>query len=126
MDIPDLEATLQAAWRVLRPRGWFVFTITHPCFQAPHSTWVTRADGSTSREIRGYFEQVYWHSKNVAGLRGKVGAYHRTLSTVINTTIRAGFTIEHMAEPRATGCVVDRIPGYAVVPGFLMVQCRKR
>jgi ubiquinone/menaquinone biosynthesis C-methylase UbiE len=126
MDIPDLEATLQAAWRVLRSRGWFVFTITHPCFQAPHSTWVTRADGSTSREIRGYFDQVHWRSKNVAGLRGKVGAYHRTLSTYVNTTIRAGFTIEHVAEPRATGRVVDRIPGYAVVPGFLMVQCRKR
>ena len=83
-------------------------------------------DGSTSRENHGYFDQVYWRSKNAKGLRGKVGAYHRTLSTYINTTIRAGFTIEHVLELRVTGRVVDRIPGYAVVPGFLMVQCRKR
>ena len=125
MDIPNVEATLQTAWRILRPGGWFVFTITHPCFEAPHSTWITQTDRRTSRVIHNYFGEVYWRSKNVEGLRGKVGAYHRTLSTYVNTTIRAGFTIERMAEPRATDGVIDRIPGYAVVPGFLMVLCRK-
>lgn len=125
MDIPNIEAALQAAWRILRSRGWFVFTITHPCFEAPHSAWMTRADGRTSRAIHSYFEEVYWRSKNAEGLRGKVGAYHRTLSTYVNATIRAGFTIERMAEPRPADRVVARIPGYAEVPGFLMVQCRK-
>ena len=32
MDIPDLHAVLKAIHRVLRPNGWLVFVIGHPCF----------------------------------------------------------------------------------------------
>jgi ubiquinone/menaquinone biosynthesis C-methylase UbiE len=35
MDIPDLDATLRSVQRVLKPGGWFVFVIGHPCFLAP-------------------------------------------------------------------------------------------
>ncbi|HKV84776.1 MAG TPA: class I SAM-dependent methyltransferase, partial [Ktedonobacterales bacterium] len=35
MDIPDLEATLRATRRVMRPGGWLVISLTHPCFQSP-------------------------------------------------------------------------------------------
>jgi ubiquinone/menaquinone biosynthesis C-methylase UbiE len=35
MDIADLMATLRSVRRVLRPRGWFVFVIGHPCSLAP-------------------------------------------------------------------------------------------
>src|SRR5258708_38399505 len=31
MDIPDLAATFMNIERVLRPLGWFIFSITHPC-----------------------------------------------------------------------------------------------
>lgn len=34
MDIGDLDATVVAAWRVLRPGGWFVAITGHPCFLA--------------------------------------------------------------------------------------------
>lgn len=37
MDIPDLPATLCTVARILRPGGWFVFAITHPCVQMPDS-----------------------------------------------------------------------------------------
>jgi 2-polyprenyl-3-methyl-5-hydroxy-6-metoxy-1,4-benzoquinol methylase len=32
MDIPDLAPTLRSVVRLLRPRGWFVFSILHPCY----------------------------------------------------------------------------------------------
>ena len=35
MDIPDLGATLVSIRRILRPGGWLLFTMTHPCFQRP-------------------------------------------------------------------------------------------
>src|SRR4051812_41631074 len=35
MDIPKVEATVGSVARVLRPGGWFVFSIVHPCYQ-PH------------------------------------------------------------------------------------------
>lgn len=31
MDIADLDATLLAVHRILRPSGWFVFVLGHPC-----------------------------------------------------------------------------------------------
>ena len=43
MDIPDLDACLRTVERILRPQGWFVFAITHPCFQMPDSRWTGKA-----------------------------------------------------------------------------------
>src|SRR5205823_2728230 len=82
MDIPDLAATYQTVYRILRPDGWFVFAITHPCFQTPMSTWLD-VDGTASRLIRGYFNEGFWRSDNPNGVRGQVGAYHRSLGTYV-------------------------------------------
>ncbi|MCI0396893.1 MAG: class I SAM-dependent methyltransferase, partial [Chloroflexi bacterium] len=103
MDIPGLEATFAAVWRVLRPGGWFVFTITHPCFQAPHSRWVSGPDGSIRREVPAYFEEGFWCSSNAGGVRGQVGAYHRTLSTYLNALVETGFVLERVVEPQVAG-----------------------
>src|SRR5205823_5763117 len=35
MDIPDIDAVFRTSRRILKPGGWFVFAITHPCFCAP-------------------------------------------------------------------------------------------
>ena len=37
MDIPDLVPTVRAIARVLRPCGWFVFSILHPCYHTARS-----------------------------------------------------------------------------------------
>jgi len=37
MDIPDLEPTLDSVTRILRPVGWFVFAILHPCYHTAQS-----------------------------------------------------------------------------------------
>ncbi|MDQ4126507.1 MAG: class I SAM-dependent methyltransferase, partial [Actinomycetota bacterium] len=36
MDIPETERVLAEAFRVLRPGGFFQFSISHPCFDTPH------------------------------------------------------------------------------------------
>jgi ubiquinone/menaquinone biosynthesis C-methylase UbiE len=123
MDIPDLAATFRTVWRILRPAGWFAFAITHPCFEAPHAQWRTNPDGATSREIFTYFTEGFWRSSNPQGVRGHVGAHHRTLTTYVNTLVETGFAIERMAEPQVTGAV--REPGYRVIPPWLHVRCVK-
>lgn len=40
-NIPDLQAVFQTVRRILKPAGWFVFAIPHPCFEAPHAQWTT-------------------------------------------------------------------------------------
>jgi ubiquinone/menaquinone biosynthesis C-methylase UbiE len=123
MDIPDLEVTFRSVWRILRPAGWFVFAITHPCFAAPHAEWRTSPDGVISREIFTYLTEGFWRSTNPKGVRGQVGAYHRTLTTYLNTLIQTGFALERTAEPQARGSVP--VPGYRVIPPWLHVRCTK-
>ena len=36
MDIPETELVLAEVFRVLRPGGFFQFSMTHPCFDTPH------------------------------------------------------------------------------------------
>jgi len=124
MDIADLDAVLSEAARFVRPGGWLAATITHPCFQGPETRWTGKAGGVVKREVRGYFREGYWQSDNPHGVRGQVGAYHRTLSTFINALIRVGWIIEEMCEPQPQDEVAARVPGYAEVPVVLAVRCR--
>ena len=86
MDMPDLGAVFASVSRILRPGGWFVFSITHPCFQTPPG-W-------------SYFTEGLWRSDNPNGVRGKVGAYHRTLSAYLNALAVEGFCLERLIEPQ--------------------------
>lgn len=125
MDIPDLAACLRAVVRVLCPGGWFVFAVTHPCFQVPEGRWTGKAGGMVRREVRGYFREGFWRSDNIGGVRGQVGAYHRMLPTYMNALIEAGLILERLAEPRAEDEVARRVPGYEEVPAALIGRCRR-
>lgn len=125
MDIPDLEATFQATRRVLRPEGWFIFSITHPCYQTPSSSCIVPEGGPPTCVVSGYFAEGYWRSTHAAGVRGQVGAYHRTLGTYVNSLLAAGLTFEHLVEPRAVGPLAERRPGLRELPAALIARCRK-
>ncbi len=125
MDIPDLSATVRTAHRMLRPRGWFAFSITHPCIQMPDSAWNTREDGTIIRESGSYFAEGFWMPAPGPGVRGRIGAHHRTLSTYINSLIQNGFHIQSISEPRAAGDLAQRFPTYRSLPAALVVSALK-
>lgn len=102
MDIPDLNGVFRTVRRLLVPGGWFVFSITHPCFQIPPS--------------RSYYDEGFWRSDNPHGVRGQVGARHRTLGTYMNALGEAGLVLERLSEPR--------LPGRDA-PVVLVARCRK-
>ena len=57
-----------------------------------------------------------------------VKKYHRTFSTIINTLIEAGFTIEKMIEPLPTDELLEKYPAYKDLfhkPDFLLVRVKK-
>ncbi len=126
IDIPDLDAVVAAVWRVLRPGGAFAFVITHPCIVPPGSSWTVGPEGELGRHVRGYFTEGFTVPPHAPGVRGKVGTYHRTLSTYLNTLAAAGFTLERAAEPPATGVAAEHQPGFAEVPMFLVARFDKR
>lgn len=124
MDIADIDKTVNTVWRILRDGGYFVFSITHPCFEAPHAQWITAPDGTISREITTYFKEEFWRSNNPEGVRGKVGAHHRMLSTYLNALTRVGFMIAQILEPKPTDDKTNK--EYQIIPAFMLVKCVKR
>lgn len=123
MDIPELAPTLQSVARVLRPGGWFVFSIIHPCYNSPPSGEMATAAGWV-RTVSGYWDEGYWRSATRPGPPGKIGSYHRTLSTYVDALTDAGLVPERMREPRATGAAAEARPVWAEAPAFLVVRCR--
>ena len=124
MDIPQLVPTIHSVARILRPGGWFIFAILHPCYNTPRSDEMPSAQG-WARIVGSYFTERHWRSDKRTGPPGKVGAYHRTLSTYVNALLEAGLCLERLCEPRASGHIAERVRGYGEVPAVLGARCRK-
>ena len=109
MDIDDLAGALSTVSTVLRPGGWFVASIVHPCFpgdQRAASSWPPQ---------EGYQHEGWWISPDhrPEGVRIRVGATHRKLSTYLNALLDAGLQAECFIEPPTP------------VPAFLLWRCRR-
>lgn len=122
MDIPDLDATLAAVARVLRPGGWLVFVIGHPCFLVPDARRTT-VDGRPAVSITGYFDERFWRSTNPNGVR-RAGNHHRMLVTYLNALTGAGFVLDECREPTAGDLLAEQQPLYAEVPIFFAARVR--
>jgi ubiquinone/menaquinone biosynthesis C-methylase UbiE len=124
MDIPDHRAMFRSVRRVLKANGVFVFSLLHPCFEAPfhipdQPQFLTDKNGNLlAYAIRQYAREGFWQSGGT-GVRGHMGAYHRTLSTLINDLIAAGFNIEKLDEP-----TVGDNGLFSQVPQTLLIAAR--
>jgi ubiquinone/menaquinone biosynthesis C-methylase UbiE len=132
MDIPDLTGAARSVASLLRPEGWFAFSILHPCFHTSESGEIETPAGA-ARTISRYFVEGHWRSDTRTGPPGKVGAYHRTLSTYVNTLSDTGLQLVRLAEPgveddlpRSPGLSQANRPVWAEVPAILVALCRKR
>lgn len=124
VDIPDLSATFSTVRRLLKPRGWFVFAITHPCFEAPHAQWITLNTGNPARAIQQYAQEGFWKSEH-GGVRSRVGAHHRTLSTYLNTMLAAGLALEQCLEPVPMIEQARQVGSNQDVPSLLLVRAHR-
>jgi len=96
MDIDDLDGTIATINAVLRPSGWFNISLLHPCFPG-ESTPSGEALPSWPPQ-RGYGAEGWWTTEST-GVRGHVGAHHRTLSTYLNAVVAGGLELTRFTEP---------------------------
>jgi 2-polyprenyl-3-methyl-5-hydroxy-6-metoxy-1,4-benzoquinol methylase len=93
-DIDDLDAAITAISDALKPGGYFAFSIVHPCFAGSK-------DISGSWPATGsYYEERHWTAQAArSGLRRRVGANHRMLSTYLAALRRHSLRLDEVAEP---------------------------
>ena len=126
MDIPDHRAFFRSVRRVLMPNGIFVFSLLHPCFETPFDVpdqpqfLVDAHNTPIAGIVHRYATEGYWQSGGT-GVRGHMGAYHRTLSTLFNDLLTAGFLLEKLEEPVLGDNVIA-----AEVPRVLLVVARSK
>jgi 2-polyprenyl-3-methyl-5-hydroxy-6-metoxy-1,4-benzoquinol methylase len=124
-DYPSLMRRV-AEW--MTTGGVLVYSTEHPVWTArdPADGWVLDAEGN----------RLHWALDNYAdeGLREQrwlvdgVRKYHRTMATLLNGLIDAGFAVERVLEPVPDAETLRRRPDYADErrrPGFLLVRARK-
>ncbi len=140
MDLPDPATALSEIRRVLRPGGFFQFSITHPCFNTPHRKNLRDESGKTyAIEVGKYYDGTdgrvdRWifgaapASERERFEKFAVPFFHRTLSDWINIIVDAGLTIERVGEPQVSEELARQRPEMQdtrVVAYFLHVRCRK-
>lgn len=120
-DIDDLDGAVANVARLLRPGGWFVFSLLHPCFPG----WDSDAPSSWPPD-RGYYQEGWWLASNT-GYRGKVGSSHRMISTYLNSLTGHELVLDRATEPPPGPDMQQRRPhGAMPVPFYLAARCLKR
>ncbi|MFG1813933.1 class I SAM-dependent methyltransferase [Kribbella sp. NPDC049174] len=120
MDIPSLDDAVRSMARVLKPGGWFVLCIVHPCFKTPATgEIVDHVDQSVRRTVGKYFVEGYWHGPGRHRDALPVGAYHRMISTYVNALAAAGLVIDQLREVPADTPVWREVPQLLYVRGRL-------
>ena len=94
--IVDLARLFSVAHRALAPGGKLVFSIEHPIYMAPrHPGWVLDAQGRRTWPIDSYQLEG---PRSTNWLAEGVIKQHRTIGTLLNLLIAAGFGISHVEE----------------------------
>lgn len=109
-DMKDADGAIRECARVLRDRGRFVASISHPCFDMGKQTsWLVERVGLDTQvyrkvgsNYRNTFEDlVEWRIDE--GERMQTKWYHRPLSWYVRTLRNAGFVVTALEEPEPQG-----------------------
>ncbi|MBK1659104.1 class I SAM-dependent methyltransferase [Paracraurococcus ruber] len=124
--VKDLAGLLAAVHRVLRPGGRLVASLEHPVFTAPRRPGWRQADfGGWHWPLDGYGQEG---QRAVDWLGARVVKQHRTLGTLLNTLLRAGFVLDHVEDWVPTEAAIAARPELAKErerPIFLLLAAHR-
>ncbi len=100
MDTPDLQGTMHAFYRVLKPDGVVVVVFSHPCFMQAGATVSDNGEEIRYRWSFPYFEQRKCVDPPWAHFTAEFIWFHRPLSDYWKAFRAAGFVVVDFEEPR--------------------------
>ena len=109
--VEELEPLVERIYGWLSPGGSFVFSSEHPIFTAEGAQeWYTGPDG---RNLHWPVDRYFDEGRRTARFLGcDVVKVHRTLTSYVQTVLRAGFVLDALAEPKPDPALMD-VPGMA-------------
>lgn len=140
MDMAEQVAALREIFRILKPGGFFQFSITHPCTDTPYRRWIKDENGEKKAlAVAGYFDDnpgaVEEWSFGMAPpeLRDQYPLFQTlrfnlTISQWLNLGVQAGFQFEEAAEPHLDEESAQRYPFLAdsrLIPMSILFRWKK-
>ncbi|QRA43288.1 bifunctional 2-polyprenyl-6-hydroxyphenol methylase/3-demethylubiquinol 3-O-methyltransferase UbiG [Chryseobacterium cucumeris] len=107
--IESFGTIAQQIYKWIIPGGSFVFSVEHPVFTAEGGQdWVYDKNGEkTCWPVDRYFIEG---KRNTTFLGEHVIKYHHTLTSYLNTLLKAGFKIKEVIEPQPEEEMLKEIP----------------
>ncbi|MDG4657530.1 class I SAM-dependent methyltransferase [Ectobacillus antri] len=122
--VKDYEGAVQKVAKALRPGGTFLFSVEHPIVTASkQGDWVKDEKGN-----KLYYPIDHYHEEGqriISWYVDGVIIYHRTLTTLLNGLMRAGFTLQEIEEPIPTEegiRLMPRVANELRKPSFLIIK----
>jgi SAM-dependent methyltransferase len=133
MDVAGCDALFGEIARLLKPRGRFVATLFHPCFQTPYgSGWLTsdfEYETRIARQIWRYRDAYAEEVEMPGGQPAPVTQQHRPLSWYARSLSAAELLIDALNEPLPDETFAaerpERMPYYEAAPVTLVLGARK-
>lgn len=136
MDMSTIDALFEGVRAVLKPTGRFVFSLTHPCFNATGtSVMAERAEGADGRMRVTHSIRVHTYLTPTSalgiGIEGQPQAqlyFHRSLSTLLKKCFEVGMCVDGIEEPAFPASDVEHPPlswmAMPDIPPVLIVRAR--
>lgn len=133
MFIKHYEEMIQEVARVLKPQGYFVFSLLHPCFLTPGSGWILEDSPGKKRPKRigwktdNYHLRLVYHGVMVECDNKETYYFCRTLEDYFRALRKAGFVVEDLREPLPPKELIERHPSFRGEEKrslFLILKCK--
>ena len=106
MDMARIDPLFESLPGLLKPGGFFVFSVMHPCFTAPGTEMYAEerlVDGRSHRtaglKVRRYRASEAFRAEGIRGQPEPGVYFHRSLETLLSTAFKCGLHLDGIEEP---------------------------